>query len=103
MNKKFNRELAKGGWKDLQKLFDNVKEDGTKISLLLKNGDVVDAIWHYSKDFIEVEGYTLNDVALWSSRRKKEKEGWLKRLLRLPQGLMFMGLFHMTQLNGESL
>jgi len=82
MNKKFNKEIEKGGWKMPQKLFDEIHEDNYPISILYEDGTVHDAIWHYSMNWIETEDF--GEFVLWSERRKGYN--WFQNLLRKIRG-----------------
>lgn len=77
MNKKFNKELSKGGWKIKDKLFE-IKEDYYPITVLYKNGDTEDALWHYSQNW--VESFKFDDFSLWSEKRTDTK-GWFETLM----------------------
>lgn len=77
-NKKFQRELRKGGWKNPDKLFE-LKEDNYPISVLHTNGDVEHAKWHYTQNWVETqEGW--GEFALWSERRP-DKKNWFQKLI----------------------
>jgi len=79
MNKKFQKELAKGGWKNLDKLFEEVKENDYPISVLYKDGTVENATWNYSFNWIKTE-LRYDEPALWSERRPDVKN-WFEKLL----------------------
>lgn len=87
MNKKFNKELSKGGWKAKDKLFET-KEDDLSINLLLTKGSVVEAKWNYSKNLVDTD---VSDFALWKEKVIEEKRGWFSKLIENMFGGLFAG------------